>query len=45
MGRSQVGLDNLVVRSPQVESAGVFVARTSECMAGVALPPLDVERP
>ena len=44
MGRSQVGLDNLVVRSPQVESAGVFVAHKSGCMAGVALPPWVVER-
>ena len=45
MGRLQIALDNLVVRSPQVGSAGVFVAHTSGCMAGVALPPLVVERP
>ena len=45
MGRLQIALDNLAVRSPHVGSAGVFVAHTSGCMAGVALPSLVVERP
>ena len=43
--RLLIALDNFVMRSLPVVSAGVFVARTSECMAGGALPPLVVERP
>ena len=42
--RSQIALDSLVARSPQAESAGVFVAHTSGCKAGVALPPWVAER-
>ena len=42
--RSQIALDSLVTRNPQVESAGVFVAHKSGCMAGVALPPWVAER-
>ena len=40
-----IALDSFAKRSLPVVSAGVFVARMFECMAGVALPPLIVERP
>ena len=40
-----IALDSFAKRSLPVVSAGVFVARTSECMAVVALPPLVVVRP
>ena len=43
-GRSQIALDSLVTRNPQVESAGVFVARRAGCRARMTLPPWVAEQ-